>query len=380
MLEAAAFVCAGLLVVLTAVRVGLALRVWRSQPDTGRLDEDGEPVTVLQPILSGDPGLSRLLAENLANHPKARFLWLVDEDDAEGRHIAATLAASAGAHVEVLLAPPVPQGKNPKVFKLALGLTRCTDVLAVLDDDTVLPPGALSRARAALAEGDLVTGLPYYRPGHSLWSRLVAAFVNGGAVVTYLPMLAFGPPVTINGMFYLTRRRTLEGLGGFATIDARLCDDYELAKLFRRAGKRIVQTTIVHPLATTVPNLTSYTRLMRRWMVFAQYLFQESLTLPAMLLVVMPSLLPLASVGFAVGAGSSAAGLAALGAIGFKAAVLFALRRHAFGVREGLTTMWFEIAADLLQPVHALAAFVSPRDIRWRSRRIVTNDGGVHYR
>lgn len=376
MLEGASFVLAGLYVVTTALRVALALGRLGTTPAPQPAAAD-EPITVMQPLLSGDPNLPALLAENLANQPEAHFLWLIDEDDAEARRLAAKLATP---RVEVLLAPAVPQGKNPKVFKLALGLPRCGPWVAVLDDDTVLPPGALARAREALATGELVTGLPVYRPGNTVWSRLVAAFVNGSALVTYLPMLHFGPPVTINGMFYLTRRATLESLGGFAPIVDRLCDDYELAKLYRRAGLRIVQTTIAHPLATTVPDFATYARLLRRWMVFARQLFRESLTVPMIGLVVVPAFLPLGALGLAAAAGSRPAVAVAIAALGAKAAVLALLRRRYFGTREGLDTFGCEVLADLVQPFHALAAAVRPSRIRWRSRRIEIAAGGVRYR
>ncbi|MBK8867369.1 MAG: glycosyltransferase [Actinomycetales bacterium] len=122
--------------------------------------------------------------------------------------------------------PPVPQGINPKSFKLVAAQSRCaTPALAILDDDTVLPPGALDAAVAALEDGDLVTGIPRYRPGTTLWSHLVAAFVNGNALVTYLPMAELAPPVTINGMFVVMRRDTVRDLGGFESIQRELCDD-----------------------------------------------------------------------------------------------------------------------------------------------------------
>lgn len=99
---------------------------------------------MLQPILSGDPALPRVLAENLANQPSARFIWLVDADDPEGLRITTELA-DGNPRVEVLHCPPCPPLTNPKVFKLALGEPHCTELVAVLDDDTVLPPGALDR-------------------------------------------------------------------------------------------------------------------------------------------------------------------------------------------------------------------------------------------
>lgn len=365
------------------------IRMPRSRPHASPPAEPA--VTVLQPILSGDPLLAAMLAENADAHPDARFRWLVDEDDPEGVRVCSQLAATR-AHVEVVVLPPVADGANPKVFKLArawgpeppggseAGSPEAVDpedLIAVLDDDTVLPPGALAVAAGALQRGDLVTGLPCYRSGSTLWSRLVAGFVNGNAAISYLPLARLAPPVTINGMFYLTRRDTLERVGGFRAIEHLLCDDLELARLYRRAGATIVQSTVVHPLATTVPDLGSYLRLQRRWMVFAGRLLGEQPDPRTIALVAVPAMLPLSAVVLA--AGSATASAVVAGTLTGKALALAALRRKHFGTRESAATVLAEIVADLVQPIHAVAGFVRPRRIQWRTRSIRLDGDGVRY-
>jgi ceramide glucosyltransferase len=373
----------GVYLLLLGLRLGLALRfVRRERAAAVPVPGDDSAVTVLQAILSGDPHLEQNLAENLRHHPTAHFVWLIDEDDGVARALAVRLLEEhrgRPGRVEVLLAPPPPQGSNPKVFKLVLGFPQAGELVAVLDDDTVLPAGALAHARAALARGDLVTGLPWYRAEGPFFSRLLAAFVNSNALLTYLPILAFRPPVTINGMFSLTRKATLEQVGGFAAIEARLCDDYELAQLYLRAGLAIVQTTVAHPIATTVRGPLDYGRILRRWMVFANHLFRERLDLSMLVLVVLPALLPLVLVVLAglVGAGALAA---TLGGLLAKAALLSAVRHRVLASREGAAGVFLEVLADLLQPFHAATALVRPRAIRWRSRSIVVEDGKVGYR
>jgi ceramide glucosyltransferase len=375
---------------LTALRIGLAFRFLARDPAADGASAPaappagaGGPITVMQPILSGDPTLARNLEENLRHHPAAHFLWLIDEDDAPARELAARLQAEhreRPGRLEVLVVPPPPQGRNPKVFKLALGLPRTAVRVAVLDDDTVLPPGALARASRALERGDLATGLPCYRAEGSFWSRLVAAFVNANTLVTYLPILAFRAPVTINGMFYLTRRATLERLGGFAAIEGKLCDDYELAKLYRAAGLAIVQTAVIHPISTTVRGAADYARILRRWMVFANHLFRESLDPAMVVLVVLPALLPLALAVLAGFAGPLAFAATLAGLLA-KAAAMAAVRRRATGWPEGLSAWPFELLADMLQPFHAVTALFRPRRLRWRKRSIrLEDDGAVRYR
>lgn len=381
---------------LTALRIGLALRYLACHPPPGAgastaaigAEADAEAalpdVSVLQAILSGDPLLESALRRNLRHHPGTHFLWLLDETDAEGRRVAARLLAempAAAAQVQVLLTPPVPQGLNPKAFKLRRALPHARALVAVLDDDTVLRPGALARACAhlpATAEA-LVTGLPYYEPGPPGWSALVRAFVNANALLTYLPPLYFQPPVTINGMFYATPKSTLLRLGGFAAIETELCDDYALARLYRRHGLPIIQSTILHPLATTVAGFADYLQLMRRWMVFARRLFRSSLTLPVAGLVVLPGALP--ALLLLTGLLSRSAGLVAgvLGVLGLKAAALALVRRRVIGTPEGARTVALEVLADLLQPAHLLHALLRPRRVQWRNKSIELVADGLRY-
>ena len=65
---------AALYAFLLIVRVVLALRHGGPQ----KADDVG---TFIQPILSGDPLLESTLARNLAAHPNAQFIWMIDEDD-----------------------------------------------------------------------------------------------------------------------------------------------------------------------------------------------------------------------------------------------------------------------------------------------------------
>ena len=358
---------------LTTVRIGLSARNWRQADAPSSGPGPSGIITVLQPILAGDPALPRLLTENLDAHPAARFVWLVDADDAEAHRLCGPLAAAHADRVQVVDCPPCPPRTNPKVFKLALGLAHGTELVAVLDDDTVLPPGALERARAALAEADLATGLPWYRPDNGPWSSLVAGFVNGNALISYFPLLGFTPPATINGMFYLTSRAALERAGGFESILDRVCDDLELARAFRAAGLRPAQTTITHPLTTDVPDAAAYRRLMHRWMVFAARLLRTSVTPPMAALVVLPVALPPIALGLAVAAHSvgAVAGIAA--AVAAKVLATQALRARC--TPQVPRRFAAEYAADWLLPLQSALGLALPGHIVWRGRRLRVVDG-----
>ena len=368
--------------VLTAGRIWLAVSHLRGTPPGARARRDGscapgqapqesaEQVTVLQAIRSGDPLMPAMLTANRVTLAGAHLVWLVDEDDSAGVTAAQAAAHGAGGRVDVLLVPPLVPGRNPKVAKLVVGLERSGPLVAVLDDDTVLPAGALERAVDALADGDLVTGVPVYREQGSLWSRLVAGFVNGSSLVTYPTLARVSAPVTINGMFSLTRRSVLEELGGFVAIQDRVCDDYELALLYRRAGLRIVQSPVVHTLATTVRGPREYVRIMRRWMMFATQVLRADLTAAMVVLVVLPTALPLAALVAAALTGRAEIVVAVVAGLLAKAGATALLRRAHPPAPWGVLGVLLEVVADLATPLHAVAATVGRRQVRWRDREV----------
>ncbi len=349
---------------------------WRARSAAVRIAEDAHAptvdpadVTVLVPIRSGDPLLSASLAASVRTLAPARVELLADEDDPAGI-TAAEDAAQGQAHVRVLRCCPPPPGVNPKVHKLIDRAAAAPGPVALIDDDTVLPATGLARLRGALgSEGGLVTGLPRYREQGGLWSRLVAAFVNGSAALTYLPLADH--PVTVNGMVLLIDRRTLERIGGLGAVAEATCDDYALARAVRAAGGRIVQTTQWAEIATTVSGPGEYLRLMRRWLLFGTEVIRHDGTGRVLATAVLPALLP------AVGLSAAALARSPRAATGVLAALLAgsaAARRLTGGTRTG--ALLLPVAA-LLTPVLTLSAVLGPRRVRWRGRYVPVGSGFV---
>jgi len=252
----------------------MSLRYQRrfDKPQTQTIDSD---LTIVQPILSGDPLLKKCLEHNL-QWSEVLFLWLIDENDFEAQRIGKELKETY-SNIRIISCPPVPQELNPKAFKLHLALEHVTTAyMAIVDDDTMLSSEGLAQALYSLKTSDaaIVTGLPYYidsnRDGENLWSRLVAHFVNNNSIVTYLPLLNFMEPLSINGMFYVIERGRLEHIGGFKPIWHQLSDDFAMARLIQRNGGKIIQTPTTHAVQTSVKDSKHYIQLMHRWFLFAQ--------------------------------------------------------------------------------------------------------------
>ena len=330
----------------------------------------GAGVAIAQPILAGDPQLATVLAANLHELPRARFLWLVDEDDPEAQAVCRDLAARhPQIRIEVLVCPPPPEGINPKLWKLQLAEPAIREaVLLVLDDDTRMPAVTLAALLRALESHQLATSLPGYLDDGRWPSRLLAQFVDNNAALLYLPLLPFLPPLTINGMAYALRTEFLATLGGFAPLLRSLTDDLAVAERTLAAGGRIFQSARPHQVETTVRDGRHYVQLLHRWFLFALLLLRKQpLRLRALISVLgaLPPLLLGALVLTVALAPSGPAAGVLVGCLALRALGLAALQRAVYG--RPLHAPLSSILSELLQPLHLLHALVWRRII-WRTR------------
>ncbi len=336
-------------------------------------------VTVLQPILSGDPALAATLAAGPDRAPEARFVWLVDLDDPPGRAVAEQLVQEGRANVLIVECRPPRDGENPKTLKLIRGAAYVDSaVIAVLDDDTTLAQGGLERlAAVAYACGGLATALPTFGrvPGNAA-EALVAGFVDGQGASAYLAMARLGRNRTINGMAYAVRADALRQAGGFDAMGHSVTDDWAIARLFALAGFPIVQTALPARVAVTLLGPLEAARLLRRWTVFAQRYVAANMDGAMAGLVLLPAALPLAGVVLAAWAGPFATILWLL-LLTTRAALNRRLVRAIGGA--GTAPLWAVVATDLALPVLALAAALRPNHIRWRTRRMRLEGDGIRY-
>jgi len=342
----------------------------------------GDPdVTIVQPILSGDPRLASCLAKNLISNPRAHFLWLVDEDDAEGRRIVEMLATHfVDSELAVSLGPSPSDGENPKLAKLARGEPLVTsNVLLVLDDDTMLPTSGAATLAELAGTGDLVSGIPVYTSWTTLGEKLVSGFINSQAIPVYFSMAAIGANRSINGMAYAVRTEDLRRFGGFAAAGHAVTDDYAVAQLWASHGRRLVQSRVYVEVAITFTTLGEAVRVLRRWFIFANRYLSRNHSLPTVCLVIAPSILPAVTLPLALGAGWRCA-LLWLAVLLSKAAASGLLLRRLTGQRFRSLNIICEIIADVLAPIVYLTAFVRPSQLTWRNRRIRLKSDTIYYR
>lgn len=351
-----------------------ALRILRTADRGchGELDA----VTVIQPILSGDPALESVLASTVEQLRGAAFFWLIDDDDAEAAQVTQRLQQRyPQQHIAVFSFPEAPEGVNPKLFKLEQARAQVSrDVILVLDDDAVLSAASLRRMLSELTDNTLVTALPWYRAADNLPSRLLAQFVNDNSALTYLPLLTFAPPLTLNGMCYAIRGETLARAGGFAPVLRHLTDDLAMATLLTRHGVRIVQSTAAVRVQTSVADGTRYFRQMHRWFLFATLLMREKSAAVNLSIFLLQGLHPLLLWALLIlASGSAAHGALLVGIVVIRHLALRGVQRAS--APEIPAHLLLSLLSELLQPFHLLHALVN-RTIYWRSRRyrIFRND------
>lgn len=344
-------------------------------------------VSVLQPILSGDPDLPACLEHNLrakGSTPR-EFVWLVDTDDAEGQAICqALMARNPGCDVQILLLAPPAADENPKLIKLLAGAQRARgDVLCVLDDDTRLPDGGLEHALAFLAEprAGLVFGLPFYTSFGTFWSRLVAYFVNSHSLLTYVPYTMLRAPITINGMFYALRRETYDTIGGFAGLEHTLADDFAVAQRVRAHGLRLVQTPLCHGVSTSVRDARHYLSLIQRWFIFPRESLLRHLHGADLAVLYGLALVPVFFPWLALALVAVRPNAWTIGAAGAYFAASYAIflvfNARYFGGAAPLRHSWLVPLIQLTFPLQLLAALLAPQRISWRGHAMEVERGGT---
>ncbi len=367
-------IAAALYLAILLVKSFLSLRHFARHPESEEIER---PITVLQPILGGDPGLQEALETNLRNAStcaiplagrRARF-HRPRGDLTIGR-------ASSGSSSQRFSVPNARRAaiRSCSSFDLAFPQIE-SEFFAVLDDDTMLSSGHLEKAIAALANCELYTGLPRYSTGSNVWSKLVAHFVNNNSILTYLSLLDWIGTLSINGMFYVMRTATLRKAGGFEPILTQLCDDYALARLIRDGGGRIQQGVTSQLIATSIDGPKHYVRLMHRWFLFATVLVRDQTLLTQGLLLLMlgmPSLLLWLSLLCLTGGWIGVVVLVQL--LGYRHLVLIALHRRVFPLPPTLS-WWTSPVSELLQTIHLGHASFS-RVIVWRSRKMRVGSKG----
>ncbi|WP_347105568.1 glycosyltransferase [Streptococcus salivarius] len=340
-----------------------------------------ELFTVVQPILSGDPRLANDLRANLQQTEAVEFYWLIDQSDTEAQRVADQICqeASFAQRIRVFLIEDVPQGINPKSYKIEQVVEELTrPYLIVLDDDSVIDFSKMGELTTYLGQEVILTGIPYNQERSNFWSKLVAAFVNGNSFITYFTMAEVEANHSINGMFYILPIELAKDHGLFTAIKDYLCDDLAVADFLSSKGVSIIQTRVTCNVRTTIKNAKQYLLQMKRWLLFSSIYLKEHLDWKVFCLIGLPSFLPLPGLILSLILGWPYL-LLALSLLVFKTVWMLLYRQSILTNRLHLDEVTYEVLNDLLLPWLFVYVLMTPPVIHWRGRKIRVTDGKIRY-
>ncbi len=340
-----------------------------------------ELFTVVQPILSGDPRLANDLRANLQQTESVEFYWLIDQSDTEAQRVADQICqdASFAQRIRIFLIEDVPQGINPKSYKIEQVVEELTrPYLIVLDDDSVIDFSKMGELTTYLGQEVILTGIPYNQERSNFWSKLVAAFVNGNSLITYFTMAQVEANHSINGMFYILPVNLVKDQDLFTAIKDYLCDDLAVADFLSSKGVSIVQTRVTCNVRTTIKSATQYLLQMKRWLLFSSIYLKKHLDFKVFTLIGLTSFLPLPIILLTLFLGWPYL-LVALVLLLIKAIWMLLYRQSILMNQLHLDEVLYEVLNDFLLPWLFLYVLLTPPVINWRGRKIRVTDGKIRY-
>lgn len=337
--------------------------------------------TVVQPILSGDPRLESDLRANLQQTKTVEFYWLIDQSDTEAQRVANKICQDElfSQRIRIFLIEDVPQGINPKSYKIEQVVEDLTrPYLIVLDDDSVIDFSKMGELTAYLGQEVILTGIPYNQERSNFWSKLVAAFVNGNSLITYFTMAQVEANHSINGMFYILPVNLVKDQDLFTAIKDYLCDDLAVADFLSSKGVSIVQTRVTCNVRTTIKSATQYLLQMKRWLLFSSIYLKKHLDFKVFTLIGLTSFLPLPIILLTLFLGWPYL-LVALVLLLIKTIWMLLYRQSILMNQLHLDEVLYEVLNDFLLPWLFLYVLLTPPVINWRGRKIRVTDGKIRY-
>lgn len=337
--------------------------------------------TVVQPILSGDPRLESDLRANLQQTKTVEFYWLIDQSDTEAQRVANKICQDElfSQRIRIFLIEDVPQGINPKSYKIEQVVEDLTrPYLIVLDDDSVIDFSKMGELTAYLGQEVILTGIPYNQERSNFWSKLVAAFVNGNSLITYFTMAQVEANHSINGMFYILPVNLVKDQDLFTAIKDYLCDDLAVADFLSSKGVSIVQTRVTCNVRTTIKSAMQYLLQMKRWLLFSSIYLKKHLDFKVFTLIGLTSFLPLPIILLTLFLGWPYL-LVALVLLLIKAIWMLLYRQSILMNQLHLDEVLYEVLNDFLLPWLFLYVLLTPPVINWRGRKIRVTDGKIRY-
>lgn len=372
---------------LSLGHLGLAVQLVRAVRANVRVPLAPAPeppplVSVIVPARNEEGNIAACVRSLLAQeYPNLEVIVLDDRSTDRTGAILAGLVAT-DPRLTVLAGAPLPEGWVGKCWAVHQAAQRARgDWLLFTDADTVHGPATVgSVVRFAQERGADLLSLGTGQRLETFWEKallpwILALIVLGGGSVAEVNDPR-SPVAKANGQFLLFRAAAYRALGGHAAVRDQLVEDFELARLVKRSGYRLLLADGRHLVTTRM-----YRGLREIWEGFSKNSWREASRTPGSLFNTLV-LLPLGTLGppLLLARGLlrrrrgrrdrvEAALLVQSGAQTLWLGGFGALAARALGASAGYG-LCFPLAALFLQGVvlHSAYRTLSGKGVRWKGR------------
>lgn len=333
------------------------------------------PVTIIKPVKGGDENsyvnFSSFIRQNYAG--AVQLIFAVASPDDTVLPVIGRLIADFPEHDIELVINPALHGANYKVSNLVNAFPKAKyDLIIVCDSDINVNSDYLSSVTAHFANEEVGLVMSLYRTSDV--DSVAAALESSGFTVDMIPNVLVARRLEglsfALGASMAVRRKALENIGGFSSLNDYLADDYQLGNKIHLAGWQLrldscfVESTVgAEELMTVLSRQLRWARTMRVSRPGGYLASGITLTFPGLMLSILAS-------AFA-GSGYFAAPLLLF--LRMFQAVVFS-QRH---VHDRLFPRWLWLlpVRDMLTFCCWGLSFLGNR-VEWRGSRFILKKGG----
>ncbi len=336
-------------------------------------------VTVVRPVRGLDVGAADNFAAALdTGYPgEVETLFVFDDASDPAYPLACEMVARHRAsgrpgRAEVLVAGPPPPDLTGKLNAMLIGERAARGELVAFGDSDTRPDREVlgylvEELLANPGAGSAFAPVVVSNPPRGIGDAGYALLING----LYGPAVAAcagegGDVPFIMGQLMVFRREALAAIGGIACAHGQLVDDMYIGRRVASAGFRNVMGR--HPLriVTGGMDLASFSRLMRRWLMFSRNGLPRAFTSPQWMRGLCFAVAWFGT-AVALGTGHVAAAILPAAALAAFGITLASLQRRFSGAPLGARNAWVIYALPFLAAGALWATAMDPQ-VDWRGR------------
>ncbi len=242
-------------------------------------------ISLIQPITRGATNLEGNLHAcfNLDYPIQIQHILVCDAADTQSQSICWELQDyHTSLNISVYLVEPDGTAIASKITKMNQGLAHARgEVLGFIDDDIAPKPNAMTQMIPYLLQPGVgaAFGLPCAVRWNTIWSSLMSIFINGNALISYIPLTYLTEPFTITPHIFTISRHNFDDAGGFEGMSGRIDDDHELARRLAAIRLKSVQTPVIYRVSNELVSFSEYTNQIKRWFAIPRQCMMPYLSL-----------------------------------------------------------------------------------------------------